>query len=230
MGIKSFVAVATTAIVFAVSASAAPLSGLFEIDIYNYESGGKSSNAAATVDNVAGRSGDFVGTIIYDGALFLRSDTRGGAAGGTPLITQFLDTGTGSYSVDNGDISGLFLSSGGGSGDPKFGTTTLFDIVAISLDMPYRGAFEGVIHHDDGMTLLEDGAVVAGYSKPTSERKTNYMFGGGDFRLVYTSANGDPSLLEVHASPVAPVPLPAPALMLLTACGALGWAARRRKT
>lgn len=229
MRIKSFVAVAATVMSFAVSAAAAPLSGLFEIDIYNYNSGGKSGNAAATEGNVNARAGDFVGTILYDGALDFRIDTRRGAEGGTPLITQFLDTGTGSYSVDTGDISGLFLSSGGGSGDPKFGTTTLFDIVAVSLDMPFRKSFFGDINHDDGMTLLQNGSVIAGYSKPTSERTTSYNFGGGDFRLIYASANGDPSLLEVNTN-VAPVPLPAPALMLLTACGALGWAARRRKT
>lgn len=227
MRITSLLAAAAAAVVFALPSGAATLSGVFEIDIYSYDSGGSSSKAAATLANVSANAGNFAGTITYRGALDFRIDTRRGPEGGTPLITQFLDTGSGSYTVDQGDISGLILSSGGGSNDPRFGQTTLFDIVARSLDTPFTRGFSGEIAHDDGITVLQDGRVIAGYSRPTWERRTSYSFDGNEFRLLYTSANGDPSLLEVGAAP-APIPLPAPALMLLTACCGLGLLARWR--
>ncbi|MCV6598308.1 MAG: VPLPA-CTERM sorting domain-containing protein [Mangrovicoccus sp.] len=229
MRLFSVAAIAAALVSISVSANAAPLSGLFKIDIYNYDSMGKGANAAATKENVAARAKDIVARIIYRGALDFRIDTRKGDAGGSPLITEFLDTGTGGYNVKKGSLKGLVLSSGGGSSDPRFGITTLFDISARFLPRELQKGFEGSITHDDGMSLYEDGELVVGYGKPTAERVTDYSFGSGDFRLVYASANGDPSILEVDAKGVAPVPLPAPALLLVVACGALGVTARRKK-
>lgn len=208
-----------------VAGHAAPLSGTFEIDVYNYTAGGSSSNAGATVANVDTLT--LSDTFTWDGALDFRIDTRNGPEAGAPTIAAFLGTGTGSATGLDATVGGLTLSTGGGSGDANFGTTTIFDIVATSFDAPLTAAFDGVITHDDGITLLEDGAAIAQKAAPTSETTTTFSFGGGEFRLIYASANGDPSILEVSGTP-APIPLPAGIWLLGAAMAGLFGVSRRR--
>lgn len=204
--------------------SSATTAGKFSLKIYNFDAGGSSANAAATVANVDAQAlaGSLVFNGSYTGDLDFFLDTRNGPAGGAPTIADFLATGNGSATGFSGaDFNDLILSDGAGSGDPVFGTTTFFDFTA-----DITSALYGDVTHDDGISLLDDGVTVASSAPPTTVKDTPYAFNGGAFRLIYAAANGDPSVLKVD---VAAVPLPATLFLMLGALGGLGAMSRRRR-
>jgi hypothetical protein len=191
------------------AAQAATVSGTFTIDVYHYDSGGDQNKAYATAGNVADHSADLVATVTYTGALdFLSHDQSS-----SPTISSFLTSNGGSIvSVTN--VAGLGLGNLLSSG--SYRATTLFDIKADAFDRILDGT--GVIHHDDGITFYDDGGATGSYPQPTTQVATNYTFNGGQFRLVYAAANGDPSVLNVEGTVV---PLPATALLLLSGLAGL---------
>ena len=201
--------IAATIIAGAVTgAEAATVSGTYNIDIYNYNAGGSSAAADATAANVAANSGNLLASITYVGALdFL---TGGGTL---PTIEEFLNSGGGTY--DHTGL-GVLMSAGG------FGTTTLLDITGTFLT-----AVLGTITHDDGVTLYDTTGIVLDSASPTSPRPDAFAAGAGNFRLIYSAANGNPEQLNVDATPAA-VPLPAAGLLLIGGIGALGAMKRRR--
>jgi hypothetical protein len=193
------------------AAHAATVSGTFMIDIYNYDAGHNSAEASATDANITSHTK--LTTITYTGALDFKTDTASGA----PSIAEFLNTGSGSYTVPVGvDLSSYTLSRGAGSGDNQFGTTTLFDIKATAFNAIVSGT--GMISHDDGMTFFDDNVETASSAGPTTQITTPFTFDGGSFRLIYAAANGDPSVLHVEGTVV---PLPATALLLLSGLAGL---------
>jgi hypothetical protein len=194
------------------AAHAATVSGTFIIDIYNYDAGHNSAEASATDANIASHTK--LTTITYTGALDFKTDTASGA----PSIAEFLNTGSGSYTVPVGvDLSSIVLSEGSGSGaSQQFGTTTLFDIKATAFNAIIDGT--GNISHDDGITFFDDGTPTASSAGPTTQIITPFTFDGGSFRLIYAAANGDPSVLHVEGTVV---PLPATALLLLSGLAGL---------
>ena len=203
---------ATAAIMMAgsvTSISAATLNGTFTIDIYNYNSNGNSDNADATAANVAANAANLVKTITYTGLIdFTTTDD-----GDPPTIFEFLSNAGGVFDGTGLDI---LVSSGG------FGVTTLLDITG-----SFATAVDGVISHDDGITLLDgSGNTIVASADPTVQIDTGFSASAGDFRLIYSAANGSPEVLNVDVD-VAAVPVPAAGLLLLGALGALGL--RRRK-
>ena len=190
------------------SANAYTLDGVFNIDIYNF-SAGSSAAASATPANVTAQAANLITSITYDGKLDFAINLPQNQSSTT--INQFLASGSGSVS---GDTSGLdiILSS------PPFNITTFFDITA-----NFFSGREGVIRHDDGITLLDDGVTIASSAPPTVAINTPFSFDGGQFRLIYAAANGNPSILNVQA-----VPLPAGLVLMLGALGCLGFVGRRR--
>ena len=218
--VASTVAFALTAL----SAHATTLSGVFTVDVYNYDAGGVSANARASEANIAANV--LRDTFIYTGELDFRTATKNGPEGGTPSIGQFLATGGGIVDGLDPLVAALDLSMGQEAAAIEVPDTTILDFRAISLDAPFTGAFSGTISHDDGFTLLENAVVTSSFPNPTSVRQTTFDFFGGDFRIVYAAANGDPSVLKVDATPV---PLPAPLALLLAGIGGLGLLKLRRK-
>ncbi|MEM9248414.1 MAG: hypothetical protein AAGB05_06910 [Pseudomonadota bacterium] len=225
--LKVALGAALTVATLATPAISAPLNATFTIDIYNFDAGGNSNNTFADAQNLVGRT--ILDTITYEGTLDFRVATRNSPAGGTPSIQFFFDSAadqTGITSSLNGvDLSTVDLSSGDGSGTPSFRTTTILDIRAT---IPL--SFGGDIVHDDGISVYDDGVLVTAVNsrQPTTERTTSFFFDGGDFRLIYAAANGDPSILEV-AGPPPVIPLPPAGMLLIAGVGGLTLLTRRRK-
>ena len=178
MTLRYTTAIALAAIAIGGAASAATLNGTFNIDIYNYDAGGSSAAAAATAANVAVH-GPATVSVIYTGDLNF-STTGGGSS-----IQDFLDSGGGT--IIGPDLSAYALSAG------SFGTTTLFDITFNA-----AAGISGTISHDDGISLYNNGFVVADSSNPTVEIDTDYSLSAGSVRLIYSAANGDPEILNVE--------------------------------
>jgi hypothetical protein len=83
------------------------------------------------------------------------------------------------------------------------------------------------IVHDDGVAVFDDAAEIGFNRGPTGETTTFVEgFNGCTLEFLYVATNGNPSILEVDASPV---PLPATAPLLAGALGLAGWAVRRRR-
>jgi hypothetical protein len=203
------VAAAFVTAAFTGGAGAATLNGTFNIDIYNYNSGGVQANAFATDAVVVANAANLLKTITYTGDIDFRTVT------GQPVSTilEFLTSAGGILS----DAAGLDITLSTGS----YQTTTLLDITGTLL-----GGIQGTIEHDDGISLFDDGVLVVDSSKPTSPIDTAYQLSSGNFRLIYSAANFNPEVLSVDASPI---PLPAGGVLLLTALGGIGIARRRRK-
>jgi hypothetical protein len=203
-------------------ALAAPLNATFTIDFYNFDAGGVRDDTFASEANLVGRT--VIDTFTYTGPLDFRIDTRGGPEGGVPSVADFFATGGGTFGGLDVDLSTYDLSSGGGSGDPSWGRTTILDISA-SISASYAGD----IVHDDGVTLFADGVVIADSAGPTTEKTTSFFYSGSAWRLIYAAANGDPSILEVDGPTPNPIPLPPAGLLLMAGFGGLSLVARRRK-
>jgi hypothetical protein len=232
MTFKDLVVAAGVAVAGATAGQAAVLSGSFNIDIYNYDSEGSSAKSDAILGNAAQGGYDqykALTGVTYTGGLDFFRDNDPSTVG------EFLASGGGTVTGLTAPAEDWILSSGAGggpnpdaSGGPgSFRWTTLFVITPTT---PFDSGFYGEIVHDDGIGLYENGELVtpSGKTEPTSIVTTPYRLEGGDFKLVYVAANGDPSKLEVSA-----VPLPFAGLLMAGALGAVGvaygGAARRRR-
>jgi len=203
-------------------AVAAPLNATFMIDFYNFDAAGVRDDTFASEANLVGRTA--IDTFTYTGPLDFRIDTRSGPDGGVPSVADFFATGGGILSGLDVDLSTYDLSSGGGSGDPSWGRTTILDITAT-----ISASYGGDIVHDDGITLFADGVVIAAAAGPTPEKTTSFFYDGSDWRLIYAAANGDPSILEVDGPTPNPIPVPPAGLLLMAGVGGLTLVTRRRK-
>lgn len=206
---------------FAAQATAATLSGTYMINIRNFQDTASDSsivtnaNSAATRANFDAQSID--ATIQYTGDL---NFGIGSGNSGSTTIDNFLTSAGGSYSVTSSvggfDLTSTLLSLG------NYKVTTFFEIFGT-----FAGAADGRITHDDGITLVGNNVTGGVSAPPTPKKFTDFTADAGNFTLLYASANGNPSILNVDAT-VAPIPLPAGAVLLVTALGGLGLSRRRK--
>ncbi len=212
--IKKFLSAMAVTVAFAMPAVAATLNGTFTIDIRNFTGPGVTqANSHATAANFSAQSSDAV--ITYTGDINFFNTV---ASGATTTIAQFLGSAAGSYSIVSGTQAFLDttrLSQG------TYVTTTFFQITGF-----FASAVQGLIRHDDGITMVANGLTGGVSAAPTVAVNTAFRAGWGNFTLYYAAANGNPSILNVD---VAAVPVPAGGLLLLGALGGLA-ALRRRKT
>lgn len=219
---RIMIAAAIASVALSGAASAATLNGTYTINIRNFADTDSdptivtSTNSAATRTNV-----DAVGidaTVQYTGDLNFSVTTGQNVS---TYIDDFLTSGGGSYSILFGDQTFLDttqLSLG------DYSVTTFFEILG-----SFAGdALNGVITHDDGITLEAVNQTGGVSAPPTSKKITNFTADAGEFTLLYAAANGNPSILNVQAD-ISPVPLPAGAVLLLTGLAGFGVARRRRK-
>ena len=187
------------------AAHAATVDVVYNIDIYNYVAG-SSGAADATAANVALHTK--LATVVYTGAINFFTNTGAG-----PTILEFLKSAGGTVSDETG--LSILMSAGG------FSTTTLLDI---------RGSFatavNGSIIHDDGVTLYDKSGIVLDAASPVYVTTDTFSAKSGEFRLIYSAANGNPEALTLD---VAPVPVPAAGFLLMGALGGLAAMKRRRK-
>lgn len=186
------------------SAGAATMTGTFDINVYTYNAGGSAPNASATVANLVGKT--LTANVTYTGDIDFMTN------GNSTTLADFLGSGTGSYVVNSGSVAGQMTAGG-------FGTTSLFDITST-----ITGSYKAVATHDDGLSVYNNGSLVADSSYPTSAIPTPFNLTSGSLRMIYSAANGNPEQLNVQLSPV---PVPAGGILLLSALG--GVAALRRK-
>lgn len=215
--IKRVLGAALASIVLGSMASAATLSGTFDVTVVNLQnlnsaqSQATMANFNAAQANVASVSDTFTYTGELSFGTFDSSDAT--------TIQMWLDTGVGGSVSDlDAGVAGLQLSK------PDIGagtaTSTFFYFTKAGV-----GAHDFEVRHDDGMNIFDDGVLVDGFNGPNGVRTTSVSgFDGGTFGLLYVATNGDPSVLEVGATPV-----PLPAGLPLLAAGLGGLAALRRR-
>ncbi|MEM9578331.1 MAG: VPLPA-CTERM sorting domain-containing protein [Pseudomonadota bacterium] len=210
------------------AAQAATLSGIFEVRVVNYTFGSNQNSSVAVANQSnfdtrfnAGTDGVNRDTFTYTGALDFFVDNIP-ADLDLESISDFLASATGgSVSGLDSTVGDLRLSA------PTFRTTTLFEFTEV-----YSNAFDTRVTHDDGFSIYDDGNALLSFANPTGIRTTpksgTVNFTGGEFKLVYAAANGNPSKLLVEGDGVPAVPLPAGFLLMGTALAGFG-AVKRRK-
>jgi hypothetical protein len=207
--IKHLAAIAIAAIFPVSAALAAPLTGTYSLDVYQGQGGGAQGNAEVQANDanplIAAANLLYSGT--YTGAIDFDDN-------GTNNILNFLLSAGGSLSAPTTALNTTLSTA-------PFAITTVFDITWYN-----SNALAGDIIHDDGASLYLDGGLVLDAAYPTTPHTDSFATaGGGDYRLIYVSANGLPEVLTVDAAYV-----PEPATLLLLGVGLLGVGVARRRS
>lgn len=196
-------------------ASAAPITGTFQITVYQ----GNGSGDINEPDQQAQQGNPFI-----TGANELATGSYTGAinfdANGHNDIAYFLSSAGGTVDAALLALAGTQLSSA------PFDLTTVFVITG---DVGGSSLF-GSISHDDGASLY-DGAsysnLVVGSALPTVQISTPYSNLTGQFQLIFVQANGLPSVLKLNVDRT--VDAPEPITLSLFGAGLAGLGAMRRR-
>lgn len=187
-----------------VAAFADPITGTFDIKIYQGYGNGTSTSPVEQANLANPLFGTtLVADVTYTGALNFASNA-------TNTLAAFLSSAGGSY-TGLGSAGGNQLSTGG------FQLTSLFSITGIS-----PGATNGYVAHDDGASLYQFGSTVFDSSPPTTVQNSSFSLANGAFNLVYVEANGLPADLTMQL-------VPEPASVALLGFGLLGLYMLRRQ-
>lgn len=219
------------------AASAATLSGIFNVTAVNVTgvSGSASQANMADYNAALAASGAVQDNFGYSGALdFATSNTSDNPATAVDeeditTVEDWLLTGGGTI-TDLDTLAGLSADGAGTQlSKPDIGsgtaTTTffLFELVSSPLS---SGSF--TVTHDDGFRIFDDTVNLGGVNGPIGKSvNTVTGFDGGMFSILYVATNGDPSILHVDTD-AAPVPLPASLPLLAVGFGGLFWMRRRK--
>lgn len=229
---KQLVTAAVATMALTGAAQAATMTGVFDVTVVNVtnlnsdESRATIENAEAAFDKANGEDNGFGGEdsvamtddFTFEGALDFGTFTGTDST----TIEQWLDTSAGSITsgldATIGDKQLSKDSIGNGTATTSF---FYFELVGAI------GATDFIVTHDDGFAIFEDNERVGGDEGPTVEVITEILgFDGGTFGLLYVATNGNPSVLNVNATPV---PLPAGMPLLLAGLGGLALMRRRAK-
>lgn len=218
---KVLTAAATSAALLvgaATTASAAILTGTFDVSVYQRLEVDR-TESEATEGNVTA-AGSPVAALTYTGALDFSTNDQSDS---TTIADWFSSNPDGASAISSltGSLADTLSTPNIDDG------SALATFIVFSTNLG-NASGSGTVTHDDGFTMLYNGAVAGSFQDPTSKRTTSYTIpggGSGDFELIYVATNGDPSILQVSA-----VPVPAAGLLLLTAlAGGAAVAHRRRK-
>ena len=229
---KQLAAAAVASVLVTGAAQAATMTGVFDVTVVNVtnlnstESQATIENGEAAFAKANGADNLFGGddsvamssTFTFKGAIDF--GTFDGTDGTT--IQEWLDTSAGSTTTWIGDDLGDKQLSKDGIGDGT-ATTSFFYFELVDA----IGATDFIVTHDDGFAIYDGDDLVGGKKGPTSKQVTEILgFDGGMFNLLYVATNGDPSILNINATPV---PLPAGLPLLLAGMGGLALLRRRQK-
>jgi len=197
------------------SANAAPITGTFNISIYQGDGGGNINNPEeqAQQGNPLITAGNLIASGTYTGAIDFND-------GGQNDIGAFLNSGGGVLSAGLSGLGGTTLSASG------FGLTSVFVITG---DVGANILF-GSISHDDGASLYDGPGysnLVAGSPAPTVDIDTLYSNLTGQFQLIYVEANSIPAVLTMDVTRT--VTTPEPLSLSLFGAGLAGLGALRRR-
>jgi hypothetical protein len=216
--LKGIVFSGAVALSAAGAAQAAPISGTFDVSIYQAICSGCTINSPgeqAQTGNPYITSSDLITKGTYVGSLDWQSNGTGDGNIGT-----FMASDGGTYTPTTGNANHALSSS-------PFGLTTVFVITGSTSDL-----LGGTISHDDGASLYGGAGyshLVAGSPSPTSEIPTSFTGLTGSFELIYVEANGLPADLVMNITSSKRVPEPVTIALFGAGLAGVGALRRRRK-
>ena len=198
---------------WASGAIAAPITGTWTVNVYNFNAGGSSANADASLTNLTAHTGSLIDSLTYTGDINFNL-----ASGGTNTIAAFFASAPGGLISSETTPGALNVTMSTGT----FQTTTLLDF----LQSGSTPAGAGSVIHDDGVTVMQGLATLLLSPTPTVPITSTFTSPGGPLRFIYSGANGLPEVLQAS---ITPAPEPVSIVLLGTGLVGLGLVRARKR-